>query len=35
MILKCGQTDLKEICDIINEAAVACKGIIPGWASEN
>lgn len=29
MILKCEQTDLKEICDIINDAAVAYKGIIP------
>lgn len=35
MILKYGQTDPKEICDIINEAAVACKRINPGWASEN
>jgi len=29
MILKCEQTDIKEICDIINDAAVAYKGIIP------
>ena len=29
MILKCEATDLKEICDIINDAAVAYKGIIP------
>jgi len=29
MILKCEATDLKEICDIINDAAIAYKGIIP------
>ena len=29
MILKCEQTDIKEICEIINDAAVAYKGIIP------
>ena len=29
MIVKCEQTDIKEICDIINDAAVAYKGIIP------
>ena len=29
MIFKCEQTDFKEICDIINDAAVAYKGIIP------
>ena len=29
MILKCEQTDIKEISDIINDAAVAYKGIIP------
>lgn len=29
MILKCEQSDLKEICDIINDAAVAYKVIIP------
>ena len=29
MILKCEQSDIKEICDIINDAAVAYKGIIP------
>jgi N-acetylglutamate synthase-like GNAT family acetyltransferase len=29
MIFKCEQTDLKEICDIINDAAIAYKGIIP------
>lgn len=29
MILKCEQSDLKEINDIINDAAVAYKGIIP------
>ena len=29
MILKCEQTDIKEICDIINDAAIAYKGIIP------
>ena len=29
MIFKCEQTDFKEICDIINDAAIAYKGIIP------
>ena len=29
MILKCEQTDIQEICDIINDAASAYKGIIP------
>src|SRR4026208_1485461 len=29
MIFKCEQTDTKEICDIINDAAIAYKGIIP------
>jgi len=29
MVFKCEQTDFKEICDIINDAAVAYKGIIP------
>ena len=29
MILKCEQSDIKEIYDIINDAAVAYKGIIP------
>ena len=29
MIFKCEQSDIKEICDIINDAAVAYKGIIP------
>jgi N-acetylglutamate synthase-like GNAT family acetyltransferase len=29
MILKCEQTDFKEICDIINDAAIAYKDIIP------
>ena len=29
MILKCEQSDIKEICDIINDAAGAYKGIIP------
>jgi N-acetylglutamate synthase-like GNAT family acetyltransferase len=29
MIFKCEQTDLKDICDIINDAALAYKGIIP------
>lgn len=29
MIFKCEQTDLKDICDIINDAAGAYKGIIP------
>ena len=29
MIFKCEQTDLADICDIINDAAIAYKGIIP------
>lgn len=29
MVFKCEQTDRKEICDIINDAALAYKGIIP------
>jgi N-acetylglutamate synthase-like GNAT family acetyltransferase len=29
MILKCEQSDTKEVCDIINDAAVAYKTIIP------
>jgi N-acetylglutamate synthase-like GNAT family acetyltransferase len=29
MILKCEQSDFKEICCIINDAAIAYKGIIP------
>jgi N-acetylglutamate synthase-like GNAT family acetyltransferase len=29
MILKCEQTDFKEIYDIINDAAIAYKGVIP------
>ena len=29
MILKCEQTDIQEICEIINDAAIAYKGIIP------
>lgn len=29
MIFKCEQSDFKDICDIINDAALAYKGIIP------
>jgi N-acetylglutamate synthase-like GNAT family acetyltransferase len=29
MIFKCEQGDIREICDIINDAAVAYKGVIP------
>lgn len=29
MVFKCEQTDLTDICDIINDAALAYKGIIP------
>jgi len=29
MIFKCEQTDFEEICEIINDAAVAYKDVIP------
>ena len=30
MIRKCTESDLKTICEIVNDAAIAYKGIIPG-----